>query len=295
MNAIASARDIDLPRESRTPPLCMQCKHLASRLTVPVGVCNERLVVRNGSKCPLCLFFAAILHGKCSSSTIRKSARFRLFDYQGPSTVGGPRDLSFRNYYVQSEDSTVSRFILPESGHENLRFRTLPKNLIDYPLLRKWITHCKTYHGDTCSHQGKTSQLWAPGRTTLKVIDCRSRKIIVAPPGAEYVALSYVWGRLSASNKHDSVLSCGTATESLLNLPETIKDAMKVTLKLGYRYLWCDKCVGFTSEKHVGHLLTMTAKILFRPAVGSASTTKPAIYDGYDLFCGSSDYRCCIW
>jgi hypothetical protein len=80
-----------------------------------------------------------------------------------------------------------------------------------------------------------------------------------------------------------------------VNLPETIKDAMKVTIELGYRYLWCDKCVTFTSEKHLGHTLTMTAKVLFRPAVGSASTTKPAFHDGYDLFGGGSDHRCCSW
>jgi hypothetical protein len=169
-----------------------------------------------------------------------------LFDYQGPSTVGGFLDLSFRNYYIQSEDFTVSRFILPDSGLESLRFRTLPKNAIDYPLLRKWITHCKTYHGNTCSYQGEASQLWDTGSTALKVIDCESSKVILAPQNAIYVALSYVWGKPSASDTGIGAFHCGTATDSLMDLPETIKDAMKVTLELGYRFLWCDKWVTST-------------------------------------------------
>jgi hypothetical protein len=143
----------------------------------------------------------------------------------------------FRNYYIQSEDSAISRFVLPDSGLGSLRLRTLPKNAIEYPLLWKWITHCKTSHGEVCSYQGETSQLWATGRTALKAIDCRSFKVIVAPQGAEYVALSYVWGKPSASDTANGALHYGTATDSLVNLPETIKDAIKVTLEPGYRFL----------------------------------------------------------
>jgi hypothetical protein len=259
MSKISSARNPILPRESNVPTFCTQCKELVPRLTVPVGVCNERLVVRNGSKCPLCLFFAAILHGRCAASTVRKSARFWLLDYQGPSTIGGPRDFSSRNYFVQSEDSTVSRFILPESGIGNVRFHTLPKTLLDYHLLRTWITHCNTHHGDACSYQGDTSQLWAPGRTALRVIDCRSSKIILALPTAKYVALSYVWGKPSASDTANSALDCGAAPKRLTSPSETIKDAMKVTLELGYQYLWCDKWVAYICERYTRCRLTLNA------------------------------------
>jgi hypothetical protein len=54
------------------------------------------------------------------------------------------------------------------------------------------------------------------------------------------VALSYVWGKAR----------CGSAREkdqyhshdgALPPLPATIEDAMTVTVKLGFRYLWVDK------------------------------------------------------
>jgi hypothetical protein len=136
-------------------------------------------------------------------------------------------------------------FILPYSGLGSLRFRILPKNVIDDPLLRRWITHCNTYHGGICSYQSEESQLWATGRTALKVIDYRSSKVIVAPQDAEYVALSYVWGRLSNYDIADGALHSGTTTDSLVDLPETIKDAIKVTLELGHYFLWCDKWIEF--------------------------------------------------
>jgi hypothetical protein len=62
------------------------------------------------------------------------------------------------------------------------------------------------------------------------LIDCQTLDIMLAED-MPYVALSYVWG-------------CGSAATSITELealPNTIRDAITVTLKLGFRYLWVDR------------------------------------------------------
>jgi hypothetical protein len=161
-----------------------------------------------------------------------------------------PRNFSFQNYFIQSEDTAVSRFILPEYGLQDvgirLRFHVLPNNSIDYQLLRSWARYCKSHHGNRCSYHGDTSELWVAGRSALKVIDCTTSKVVTAPQDAAYVALSYVWGKSSALDT-----AIDTPQLDLKSLPATIQDAMKVTLELGYQYLWCDKyCFDQRTDPH---------------------------------------------
>jgi hypothetical protein len=59
----------------------------------------------------------------------------------------------------------------------------------------------------------------------------------------KYVALSYCWGNVSGS-----ILETTTSTIEdfkkeipLENIPKTIKDAMVITKRLGFRYLWVDR------------------------------------------------------
>ncbi|KAF7538382.1 hypothetical protein G7054_g2951 [Neopestalotiopsis clavispora] len=66
----------------------------------------------------------------------------------------------------------------------------------------------------------------------ISLIDCYSREMIQATSSEAYVALSYVWGGVSA----------GTLKSTIL--PRTLEDAMQVTQALGLRYIWIDQfCV----------------------------------------------------
>jgi hypothetical protein len=65
----------------------------------------------------------------------------------------------------------------------------------------------------------------------------------IADSNGKYVALSYCWGNVS-----DSLMELTTSTIEgfkkeipLDNMPKTIKDAMAVTKRLGFRYLWVDR------------------------------------------------------
>jgi hypothetical protein len=66
----------------------------------------------------------------------------------------------------------------------------------------------------------------------FKLIDCVTRTIVPAL-NHPYVALSYVWGQSSAAHGYVEVLPA--------DLPHTVEDAITVTKKLGFRYLWIDR------------------------------------------------------
>jgi hypothetical protein len=97
----------------------------------------------------------------------------------------------------------------------------------DFSWIQNNMHECFRQH-ESCLN---TDSVSVPGP---RVIDCaagsQTLSTMCAPVSSQYVALSYVW-----RDAHASV------TET----PAVIKDAMKVTLELGLRFLWVDKYVGF--------------------------------------------------
>lgn len=68
-------------------------------------------------------------------------------------------------------------------------FRVVPPKVQISNLLSQQLERCKSTHG-SCSPENQN------GSTPIgtRVIDCRSRRVISAPEGCQYLALSYVWG-----------------------------------------------------------------------------------------------------
>ena len=125
--------------------------------------------------------------------------------------------------------------------------RRLLPDRIDYQLLRKWYDLCAQTHRKICAINSKEYP------EMLTVIDCRTRRIIGAPPSCSYVALSYVWGKQQSTTFSSSVISgknTGHRTLSSDTIPSVISDAMIVTLELGWQYLWVDRyCIGQNDEE----------------------------------------------
>ncbi|KAL7931997.1 heterokaryon incompatibility protein domain-containing protein [Trichoderma chlorosporum] len=116
-------------------------------------------------------------------------------------------------------------------------------------LAQTWIEDCDTHHAN-CQPivPAVPSDTLHP---STRFIDSISRCLVsldeVASTTFNFVALSYVWGvdyqlRTTSATLQDfrRKLPGITATEGNDRLPKTIKDAIKVTLALGYRYLWVD-------------------------------------------------------
>ncbi|KAM0438610.1 hypothetical protein ACHAPT_001362 [Fusarium lateritium] len=106
----------------------------------------------------------------------------------------------------------------------------LLSSTLDWGLLRSFLAECQKNHS-ACSSTG--------GRVpvdSLRLIDCKTRKLKKASPKDSFVALSYVWG------EPDEAFSDSRPVDG--KLPQTslvIEDAMKVVTQMGYRYLWVDK------------------------------------------------------
>ena len=125
--------------------------------------------------------------------------------------------------------------------------RRLLPDRIDYQLLRSWHEFCAQHHRKLCANNSKEYP------EMLKVVDCRTRRIIGAPSNCSYVALSYVWGKQQSTTVSSSVSSgknTGHRTLSSDTIPSVISDAMIVTLKLGWQYLWVDRyCIDQNDEE----------------------------------------------
>jgi hypothetical protein len=129
----------------------------------------------------------------------------------------------------------ISRFLCPvdpsapvQNGGK-MRGRLVDPENVDYSLLKSWINTCVKRHGDSCKRP-ETQFMYRP-----KFINCHTRKIEDTSPAGGYVALSYVWGDTQAAND----IVNGSSLRK--NLPATIEDAITVTKRLDYAYLWIDR------------------------------------------------------
>ncbi len=124
------------------------------------------------------------------------------------------------------------------SGSENSSTFGAPRvqpNAIDYHLLRAWINICQQNHHSSCFFENSSPL------ASLRLIDCKTRLVVKATSRLPYVALSYVWGsKLSQAPSHQPRnLRTGDCILDLL--PNVIEDAITVTLKLDWQYLWVDR------------------------------------------------------
>jgi hypothetical protein len=105
---------------------------------------------------------------------------------------------------------------------------------------RAWIADCLRNH-KTCHYIGETL---LPSRVINVGKDMRTQtvklRIISEEEKGDYVALSYCWGGTQSVVLTTNTLETMTANLDISSLPKTILDAIEVTRKLGFRFLWID-------------------------------------------------------
>ncbi len=102
----------------------------------------------------------------------------------------------------------------------------------DYSAIKEWLSYCSDHH-DGC----KAAPL--PG---INLIDVDSRSLVAFPQESfhDYIALSYVWGKVSQKSMRIGPLSDV--------LPATIEDAIDVVRYLGMQFLWVDSIMHRSSK-----------------------------------------------
>jgi hypothetical protein len=98
----------------------------------------------------------------------------------------------------------------------------------------------------------------------LHLIDCENENaILAAPRDADYVVLSYVWG---ADSSLEFPEENGLPKRLPEEVPQTIRDAIEVTKKLGLRYLWVDKYCINQHDRHVKSQQIHQMELIYRNA-----------------------------
>ncbi|KAF1987512.1 HET-domain-containing protein, partial [Aulographum hederae CBS 113979] len=114
-----------------------------------------------------------------------------------------------------------------------------------------WLSSCDESHGFHCS--------MGPGKATrlnFRVIDVNRQCIVQASSPCRYTALSYVWGRVQQPLLRVNQIDAWEEPGSLLgvDLPTTVRDAIRVCKMLGLEYLWVDSlCIVQDSPDDVEH------------------------------------------
>lgn len=121
-----------------------------------------------------------------------------------------------------------------------------------FNLARACIDECVKGHQLCCTISSLDPLL------PTRLVDCTDpgRPCLVSTGGRRgtYLALSYVWGEAQPHRTTTSNLSAYTDGIALALLPQTLRDAIRVTYSLGFRYLWVDSlCIIQDSSADMRH------------------------------------------
>ncbi|KAI1298060.1 heterokaryon incompatibility protein-domain-containing protein [Xylaria venustula] len=213
--------------------------------------------------CSLCQILSQVCKETCSGSSLQLRAFYLLPHLSEQWQKGGNVTFEHRtsDIFVAAVPSKFSmapgnsdRYIFDDmvskrgfliyhndSKSENciLKPRLITPHF-DASVVQDWLGVCLSLH-NSCRVPQKP-------QSALNLIDCRDRNALKVASihtdsaELEYVALSYVWGHSLDVSK---VALDGSRLPQ--SLPAVIKDAVEVTVKLGYHYLWVDK---YCIDKH---------------------------------------------
>jgi len=139
----------------------------------------------------------------------------------------------------------------PKNGTSDIRDNILRGRKIgpcvDIDLLKSWVQHCETVHGQQCSGF-RPGPLEPTILDRVRLIDISNRNLVSARTvGLKHFAtLSYTWGpqtvtQLKLTQKTFTRLNAiGGLSSSCTDIPTTVKDAMDLCHLMDIPYLWVD-------------------------------------------------------
>ncbi|KAK9773157.1 putative Heterokaryon incompatibility protein-domain-containing protein [Seiridium cardinale] len=121
--------------------------------------------------------------------------------------------------------------------------KLVDQNWVDLRMFKKCKSICARSH-QTCNDWPLAKYL--KGTRPQFLVDTWCQSLVPAPPSAEYVALSYIWGDSQSVRVNESILEQLFRPQALSedsicgSIPKTIRHAIALTALLGERYLWVD-------------------------------------------------------
>jgi hypothetical protein len=117
----------------------------------------------------------------------------------------------------------------------------------DPQLIKAWLDTCENNHEDTPTQKSLLHPQLTGSKFQLRLLDVQDDCIVCRDHDTRYVALSYVWGRVTQlrllMSNFDTLTTKGALSHDGLGsqLPRTISDAKRLAASLGERYLWVGK------------------------------------------------------
>ncbi|KAG4256764.1 hypothetical protein FPRO03_03774 [Fusarium proliferatum] len=163
----------------------------------------------------------------------------------------------------------------------SLNIPRMTTEIKDWSIARGWITLCRENHSGECNPRKSAAvpHFFLIECSTRQIAEQKESQTDGLPP---YVALSYVWGQ---SQGNQQSLQREKQQESLDGkgdgiVEPAIEDAIRVTLELGYRYLWVDRyCIVQTGDEAIKqeqlrhmHLVYANAEVTLIAAAGQDSS-----------------------
>jgi hypothetical protein len=234
-----SGRRTDTPIDSLgVDTLCKRCS------LIPLNACPSRnldcrsfnLEELAESQCKVCRLIGRVM------KNYQPGRDFYRLDWHRCSSAELPviGSLTLTPMHIRHNDVVhripVGSMIAPIPNALETVLQQLCPARVDFGRIRGALHECdlaRMQHPPSHSMCARASQDPLLG---LRLIDCHTRSIVIAPPQCTFVALSYVWGpptRLTGIEEF--------TLQS--DLPRTIDDSIIATTALGYSYLWIDRYV----------------------------------------------------
>jgi hypothetical protein len=252
------------PQSSLTSPLCGVCKHINFQWLLrnqtrsndgPILVLQD--MIANRSSCNFCRLATTAL---CTADgEVRRledldegnnivccciTSNFSVSGTDGPATLSVWRRIL----------SVTGGIIAPVAQIQavgNVENKYLGRRIsssADPQLIKIWLNTCEKSHQDTPVQQSLLHPKLMGSKLQLRLLDVQDDCIVCRDHATRYVALSYVWGRVTQlrllMSNFDVLTKKGALSHTNLGdqLPRTIADAKKLAANLGERYLWVGKC-----------------------------------------------------
>jgi hypothetical protein len=155
---------------------------------------------------------------------------------------------------------------------EDLTQHTGSEESLDIAL--KWLQNCLVFHG-VCNTNHEKS--FRPSRLLyLADHSVRIHTTVEMPNKLQYLTLSHCWGKHQLVRLLESNLSSFSEDVPYELLPPTFRDAIRITRRLGFLYLWIDSlCIIQDSPEDWNHEARLMGKIYTNATCNIAASDAP--------------------
>jgi hypothetical protein len=137
-----------------------------------------------------------------------------------------------------------------------------------------WLRNCLIYHGVCNTNQDK---FFRPSRLLyLANQSVRIHTVVEMPNKLHYLTLSHCWGKHQLVRLLESNLASFCQNVPYELLPPTFRDAIRLTRRLGFVYIWIDSlCIIQDSAEDWNHEARLMGKIYTNATCNIAASDAP--------------------